>query len=1358
MDGPSIESLLAESDSDESGDGFPVSPTKLMQILDESSSSDDEYVGVVSSVGGVLSSVGGSNEGVGDGGDDVSLSVVDAPLELLLADDDDSFGDDVADLVGVGVGVSSVLSAPDAGSGSKLAPRLQLPSRARSVVLKAAVGPAVSEVRGSTLLPRSRALVSSLLNPVSTLLPLPPLAMKLSHLEHAPVLWSDDPPEGSPYCNFTTSPYLADHPLLTFNERLKHLSEVTCMSVGLKFISIGFGSGTTSTFDIYGSLLHTTAPQGASITALAVYSDLLAYGDALGTITVVDIITKKQMRHIATSVSGHGSSITSISVISPPASSASICSIISTDTLGITILTVLSKNLILGTTATHECLLDGKAGKVLAVDCNFSMVALASEKSSFCIQLHPSVRVIHKWPKPESLEIEPSPSKPIVPSLHWGVQHIPSSGQSHVLARAWGTRVQFLQCLEDGETLAFGVVPSMSFQTDKNVLILKIVSSRSACCIKAGGEIDFVDTLARTLLVRIACPSLVYSTITLSTGITASNFAPSVTEMSGRIYILADDGSLVTVEEVPFSDIIERKILRGEWLEALASALEYYRSSVVSKLRLQRSVTDTVKNHAYFKSEQADELANFVVRYVKLGLENENNHNLVFSVTIEYLAAIDRLDVLYNVVYNLIPEGAKSTFVSLLEPFVLKGSLRYISPMVMSEFITSAGTEVLERVILNLDVTVVDYDFLIRTCKSEKMWIALLYVFSTGLGDFICGIEMMMGNKTDSDVDDHVLSIALLFLTETFYGRSFPSGQELPEGKANAARTDIIEFLVGPGLWVLKTLLRGEESRGILFDLFVLVYTNGDTLQDESVSGESDPDVDAKKLCPSCENVCNVLFSISPTSDFYAFIARLLLERCITTAKMDRGIVEGCVLSVATNSDVQADLISLIETLSPNDYDVLAVSNVCSKRDLNRASAALHKIGGDGFDVVVHCYLIDEDEDYAKGVFKYIDGCLHRPESVDMARNGITSCLERLILLDAGETARLVGEVGEDVLEGIEDPAIMYLYLDALAKLDELEDMTEEKMTMYLSLMRQVEPEKMYTFMTSLSPGEWVERVEEAVNGVYDAEGLYWFKFRDEEGKGLTIVMNEVERLFKEVKMSIRVGGLRTYHGIEEALGVAVALCELGAKSDHWFFVLDKLLALRESTVVLEKDVDKRVGFIHGELVRLLMCRLVGNMSTVGEKELVEKITSGGNLLGEFRDVLRGILGGYRQEVELWRGCESIMVEDTIYLSARKMSEVKKGVRIVGSEDKGLPKIDDEDTGASRGEGGKITMDSGAYLKARGFEDCGFGRRRKGKGGVWITSRDWKVSAGPSGIPTAGKEKQGSQPIVLQPMFIGGLR
>ena len=136
-----------------------------------------------------------------------------------------------------------------------------------------------------------------------------------------------------------------------------------------------------------------------------------------------------------------------------------------------------------------------------------------------------------------------------------------------------------------------------------------------------------------------------------------------------------------------------------------------------------------------------------------------------------------------------------------------------------------------ERCLLHMDVTIMDFDSILSLLKHNHMYSALCFVYTHGLKDFITPLETFFEalfknwdnyNNCDNYDDDDVLNDtykrridgkpqsyaqqfgykALLFLRYSFLGYAFPRGKEgvFDNIQIQKNRADLLKFLILPNL------------------------------------------------------------------------------------------------------------------------------------------------------------------------------------------------------------------------------------------------------------------------------------------------------------------------------------------------------------------------------------------------------------------------------------------------------------------------------------------------------------------------------------------------------------------------------
>jgi hypothetical protein len=217
--------------------------------------------------------------------------------------------------------------------------------------------------------------------------------------------------------------------------------------------------------------------------------------------------------------------------------------------------------------AETECLLDGTAGQILAMDTlppldctqyfegameyhpsayKIVLIALSSDRSSFVVSVVPKVSVLHKWGRPDANRIDPatteimddgvsevtmsyapthasstmdqntSPERlPFLPCLSWGWGLV-SGGKNSltpILARSWGCCIQFLcanfpPCESDEEPEDATVHwPAFGvhdeFDASSPVVSLSWLGSRSLVYLTLSNEFTIIDTVIMTMQERL---------------------------------------------------------------------------------------------------------------------------------------------------------------------------------------------------------------------------------------------------------------------------------------------------------------------------------------------------------------------------------------------------------------------------------------------------------------------------------------------------------------------------------------------------------------------------------------------------------------------------------------------------------------------------------------------------------------------------------------------------------------------------------------------------------------------------------------------------------------------------------------
>jgi hypothetical protein len=378
-------------------------------------------------------------------------------------------------------------------------------------------------------------------------------------------------------------------------------------------------------------------------------------------------------------------------------------------------------------------------------------------------------------------------------------------------------------------------------------------------------EFAVIDTVMMTLLERLDFSGLklVYAEFSLSRKVTAQDeqqqqetlgmdnhnnfcttFQNSVRSCDDRLLLLCQD-ELKSVSIVGAKRRITGLEQDGEWLEALALALDHYENTVKSqedRRRLGAGKKDLSK-HAHYnqgpKSEDEEWIAKLLVRYLNIAVENapetssmelppefiqsqlelaQSHFQMLAGVCVEFCVTTKRLDLLFGPIFGRFASVRYlSTFLDVLEPYILNDKLDYIAPEAMTHFVehcrATNGIATVERCLLHMDVTIMDFDSILGLLKANEMYSALFYVFNQGLDDYTAPLEIL--SETIFDAADTIPLVperrpdgvpqndfesygykALLYLQSCFRGRFFPQDSDMPEEMVHSVRSQLLKLLL----------------------------------------------------------------------------------------------------------------------------------------------------------------------------------------------------------------------------------------------------------------------------------------------------------------------------------------------------------------------------------------------------------------------------------------------------------------------------------------------------------------------------------------------------------------------------------
>ncbi|KAI4812965.1 hypothetical protein KUCAC02_024324, partial [Chaenocephalus aceratus] len=178
-------------------------------------------------------------------------------------------------------------------------------------------------------------------------------------------------------------------------------------------------------------------------------------------------------------------------------------------------------------------------------------------------------------------------------------------------------------------------------------------------------------------------------------------------------------------------------------------------------------------------------------------------------VLVDYCLLLKRADLMFNQLYDRLLENsvAKGVFLEALESYIVADRLGHLTTPIMRDLLAhyhgNGMMDSLERCIVHLDVTSLDIQQVVQVCWENQLYDAMLYVFNSGMNDYITPMEKLFAvigppltegrGLTDEEV---VMGNKLLvYISCCLAGRAYPLG-DIPEDLVVQVKNQVFEFLI----------------------------------------------------------------------------------------------------------------------------------------------------------------------------------------------------------------------------------------------------------------------------------------------------------------------------------------------------------------------------------------------------------------------------------------------------------------------------------------------------------------------------------------------------------------------------------
>jgi len=534
----------------------------------------------------------------------------------------------------------------------------------------------------------------------------------------------------------------------------------TCLKAYGNFLYVGTSMGVVRVFDFSGQDEHKPISLGDLIGTKITCIDIsrnglyMAVGFANGKIMVYDFI-KGLFAHIIGET--HERAVVNIKFLKGPKIWT-----ISSDVCGCVFLTTFGKA-VYGLAGNSSLLLNNRVGFGLAPlyenslyensSDSLNMVAIAGVNSVIITVLEPYPKVL--WEIRRKL-----PIKKGIPYIDWGRAILPGkpSENNLVLAIAWDKIIQLISISNDQEGNPIyefngfyeseSEIQSLWWVAESVLIILnslneiRILHSEKF----ASGEFSAQKTqiISKPILED---PYKINEEIIMQVYSVGKNKAQADEQqmknsyhqafsiINSQIAVLCKS-KIIIGKLLSWNEYLDKHKSRSQWIDALRISLEIFQGTL-------KGFADLSENKELREAAMRAFMKNFIQEGLETHLEkfdvvsNTKANITQVQVTIEFCIAISAFDFLFNDLIMLFTEyGLEQIFFDSLEPYILQGSLN-ITPApqdlvarLINFYTKRSKVDTLEKILLHLNLELIDLEFLSAVCISQKMYSALIYVKS----------------------------------------------------------------------------------------------------------------------------------------------------------------------------------------------------------------------------------------------------------------------------------------------------------------------------------------------------------------------------------------------------------------------------------------------------------------------------------------------------------------------------------------------------------------------------------------------------------------------------------------------------
>lgn len=491
-----------------------------------------------------------------------------------------------------------------------------------------------------------------------------------------------------------------------------------------------------------------------------------------------------------------------------------------------------------------------------------------------------------------------------------------------------------------------------------------------------------------------------------------------------------DSGFVLGVNELyalrvlSWNDRLAALIAANKFLLALATCLETFQLKGKGYLGISA-------DPARVRKVASEKIVIILESYLMsiLGRRGSSVHDrrMLASVCIRYCQGIGREALLFDTIFPKFQQsGATNSgiFLELLEPYILQDRLKCINVETMQAFVEHYAKQGwlrrVEHCILHLDVSTLDLRQMVALCRAHSLSSALIYVYNTGLKDYITPLEHLFTLLGDGRGPRATGLRALLYITKCLTGQAFPTGT-IPSERETQVKVDVVTFLFANNGAAVRKLIDfdcKETFRVLAIALDDALFANADATRpshDTMVATLDkllvDPRLEPFK--PFRQQTSRLAVTAQQLTAYFVFLARAYSQGTIPlTSNTVFNLMLGHLAlddDPATRTARQTALLHMVKSSPPERYKEKQLLELAQAGEMFEVAELFFSRQRE-YRKMIQC-AIDSSKYDKKHVFDVIGGLMANgglsEQEQQVVRKTTMNSLEQLIEVD-GEAASML--------------------------------------------------------------------------------------------------------------------------------------------------------------------------------------------------------------------------------------------------------------------------------------------------------------------------------------------------------------